>query len=434
MSYARTKQKQDGERAMQPAPEYGYLFVDFNSYFASVEQQHDPALRGQPVVVAPTAGEHTSAIAASYEAKALGVKMGTRIADARQICPGLIVRVASPRRYVEYHHRLIAAISMHVPIDKVHSIDEAACKLTGSQREPNNARALANTIKAEIVTQVGPALRCSIGIAATPLLAKIATDLEKPDGLVLLPISEMPGRLAHWKLKDIAGIGSSMERRLISAGIMTIADLWNLPPKQARAIWGGVGGERFWYALHGYEIPETQTSTHSLGHGRVLEQGWRTPDKARLVAREALLRAAQRMRTQNMAAGGLMVSARLANGSSAEAGRDMPFTQDSFALLSALDAAWQDMRLLPRTQIKRLAVYLQRLVPEAQRPGDLFAQNDGVAMRREMLWRLIDAVRANGGPPISLASQAGLHLPDLGTKIAFGRIPELSEFDPERTL
>lgn len=418
---------------MHPAAEYGYLFVDFNSYFASVEQQHDPALRGRPVVVAPTPGEHTSAIAASYEAKAYGVKMGTRIADARQLCPGLIVRVASPRRYVEYHHRLLAAIGTHVPIDKVHSVDEAACKLTGSQREPHNARALAHAIKAEIAAQVGPAMRCSIGIAATSLLAKIATDLEKPDGLVLLPVADMPGRLAHWQLKDIAGIGNSMERRLMAAGITTIAEMWNLPPKQARAIWGSVAGERFWYALHGYEVPEVPTSTHSLGHGRVLERGWRMPDKARLVAREALLRAAQRMRTQGMAAGRLMVTVRLADGRSGEAARDLPFTQDSFALLAGLDAAWADLHLSPRVQIKRLATYLQRLVPEGERPGDLFSREDATSARREKLWRLIDDVRANGGK-VTIASQSGLNLPDLGTKIAFGRIPDLSEFEPEQAF
>lgn len=204
---------------MQPAPENGYLFVDFNAYFASVEQQDDPRLRGRPVVVAPVASEHTSAIAASYEAKARGVKTGTRIAEARRICHGLVVRVARPRLYVDYHRRLMAEIERHAPLHKVHSIDECSCRLGRAEREPQAARALAHAIKAGIARAVGPALTCSIGIAATPLLAKIASDLEKPDGLVILPTECVPERLAasaparHCRHRGTDGAAPARRRR-----------------------------------------------------------------------------------------------------------------------------------------------------------------------------------------------------------------------------
>ncbi len=414
---------------MRPAPENGYLFVDFNAYFASVEQQDDPRLRGRPVVVAPVASEHTSAIAASYEAKARGVKTGTRIAEARRICPGLVVRVARPRLYVDYHRRLMAEIERHAPLHKVHSIDECSCRLGLAEREPQTARALAHAIKAGIARAVGPALTCSIGIAATPLLAKIASDLEKPDGLVILPTERVPERLAAWRLRDIAGIGERMERRLLAAGVATIADLWALAPKQARAIWGGVGGERFWCQLHGYDAPEPESGErHSLGHGRVLDWEWRLPERARLVARELLLAAARRLRRHGLATGSLAVSVRSRTGEGRAAEASFPATQDSFALMARLDAAWADLRLPPGAPLKRVAVWLTRLTPEHERARDLFALDDSGPARREHLWRLLDALPARVGGRVVPASQAGVHLADLGTKIAFTRIPSENDF------
>lgn len=413
---------------MRRMPDCSVLFIDFNAYFASVEQHHEPALRGRPVVVAPLDSEHTSAIAASYEAKALGVKMGTRIADARRICPGIAVRVANPRRYVAYHHALKAAIEGVAPVEKVHSIDEMYCRLDRSHRTPETAAALARAIKAAIARDVGPELRCSIGIGATPLIGKIATDLEKPDGLVRLPVDDIPRRLAAWPLRDIAGIGANMERRLHAAGVTDVAGLWALAPKQARAIWGGVGGERFWYALHGCEVPDPPTRTGSLGHSRVLDTAWRSPARALLVARELTLKAARRLRRHELAAGSLALGLRFTDGGHGGVERRFAATQDSFALLVALEAAWHQADLVPARRLKHVSVMLGGLVPVQARAGDLFASEDSGQERRERLWSAIDRLRLERGLKVTLASQADVHLQDLGTKIAFTRIPEIAEF------
>lgn len=413
---------------MRRMPDCSVLFIDFNSYFASVEQQHDSALRGRPVVVAPLDSEHTSAIAVSYEAKALGVKMGTRIADARRICPGIVVRVANPRRYVDYHHALKTAIDAVAPVEKVHSIDEMFCRLGAGQGHPEPATALARAIKANIAREVGPYLRCSVGIGATPLIGKIATDLEKPDGLVLLPVDDLPRRLAAWPLREIAGIGANMERRLHAAGVTDIAGLWALAPKQARAIWGGVGGERFWYALHGYEVPDPPTRTGSLGHSRVLDTAWRAPARALLVARELTLKAARRLRRHGLAAGVLALGFRLADGGRGGIEQRFAPTQDSFALLLSLETAWRQAELAPAHRMKHVSVMLGGLVPAQARAGDLFASEDSGQERRERLWSAIDQLRLKRGLKVTLASQANVHLQDLGTKIAFTRIPEIAEF------
>src|SRR5207249_3240966 len=103
-----------------------WLFVDMNSYFASVEQQEQPRLRGKPVVVAAVDSDSTCAIAASYEAKKFGIKTGTNIGECKARCANLHIVTAHPERYVKVHHQIKAAIDLHLPIDDVHSIDEVS--------------------------------------------------------------------------------------------------------------------------------------------------------------------------------------------------------------------------------------------------------------------------------------------------------------------
>src|SRR5277367_3316345 len=109
-------------------------YVDFNSYFASVEQQLDPRLRGKPVAVVPVETDATCAIAASYEAKAFGVKTGTMIYEAKKMCPGLICVLGKHEHYVEFHERILDEIDHHIPVTDVCSIDEMACSLMNNER------------------------------------------------------------------------------------------------------------------------------------------------------------------------------------------------------------------------------------------------------------------------------------------------------------
>lgn len=168
------------------APRRRWLVADLNSYFASCEQQEDPDLRGKPVAVAPLLSNTTCAIAASYEAKAYGVKTGTNIGEARKMCPGLIIVPSRPKLYVEYHHRILDAIESCIPVEHVMSIDEVACMLDRSQQTAEAVRRLSREIKQAIRNQVGKCLTISIGAASNKLLAKLASDMQKPDGLTIL--------------------------------------------------------------------------------------------------------------------------------------------------------------------------------------------------------------------------------------------------------
>mgnify|MGYP001241766274 FL=1 len=131
------------------------LYLDMNAYFASVEQQERPELRGQPVGIVAVETDTTCCIAASYEAKSFGVKTGTIVRQARQICPGLRIVIARPDVYVQYHHDIVAAVERCLPVTGVHSIDEMACRLMGEEQQPHQAVNLARQIKQSIRHHVG---------------------------------------------------------------------------------------------------------------------------------------------------------------------------------------------------------------------------------------------------------------------------------------
>src|SRR5271155_6037003 len=160
-----------------PALSLRWLYVDFNSYFASVEQQLRPELRGKPIAVVAVETDSTCAIAASYEAKAVGVKTGTMIHEAKRLCPGLICVLARHERYVEFHHGLIEEIERHIPVTAVCSIDEVACRLMDNEISVERSTEIAQSIKRGIAKTIGPYMRCSIGIAPNRYLAKVGTEL-----------------------------------------------------------------------------------------------------------------------------------------------------------------------------------------------------------------------------------------------------------------
>ena len=214
------------------------LYIDFNSYFASVEQQLRPELRGKPIGVLPVLAETTCCIAASYAAKAFGVKTGTRVNEARQLCPGMIFVEARPALYVEFHHRLIEVVETCTHVEKVLSIDEMVCMLTGSQQQRENALALADHIKHTIAKKVGNEIRSSIGIAPNTFLAKGASNMQKPDGCVVIESEDLPEKLYSLKIRDLNGIGRRMEERLIHHGLDTVPALYAATRQQLRAAWG----------------------------------------------------------------------------------------------------------------------------------------------------------------------------------------------------
>lgn len=417
-----------------------WLFLDLNSYFASVEQHVEPKLRGKPVAVVPVMTDRTCAIAASYEAKAFGIKTGTMIHEAKQKCPHLICVPARHDLYAEYHHLIRAEIEHHIPITHVVSIDEVACQLIGSLRRQDDAVALAKRIKAGIRKSIGPAIRCSIGIATNRFLAKLGSDLEKPDGLVVLHPRDLPERIADLRLTDLCGISGAMQARLFAEGIWDIPTLWAAPPERLRRVWGGVEGERFWFRLHGVEVPDVPTRKMMIGHSHVLEPENRSVPMAALVIRRLALKAAARLREGGFYCTVMQVTARMERGPDHTVASRFEPLCDSPALMHQLTTLWAQIETLARSgEVKQVSVALLGLVTAEQRrqlelfPKPKAAETVSVA-KREQLSRVVDQINRKLGRDTVTVGMVDLKLqPHTGAKIAFNRVPEKWEFDERKT-
>jgi DNA polymerase IV len=407
------------------------LFVDFNSYFASVEQQDDARLRGRPVGVVPVMAETTCCIAASYEAKAFGVKTGTPVWEARQKCPDIVMIEARPARYVEVHHQLMAAIEDCIHHEKAPSIDEVPCWLLGRERERRNAEAIAGNIKRTLLDRGFDAIRCSIGIAPNQFLAKTASDMQKPDGLTVLELSDLPHRLHPLELRDFCGIGPSMERRLHRAGIRSVEQLCAATREHLRAAWGGIEGERYWLQLRGFHLPAPKTQRGSVGHSHVLGPELRHYDGARSVLFKLLAKAAMRLRNEEFLAGGLSIRIRFV-------GMDKRFERDlSFAPiddtptflkllgreLEALERALANGRWNPkRYPPLSVSVTLVQLELRGSVSGELMTER---RRNREMSEVLDKVNRRYGNNALYFgAMQNALSQQAAPMRIAFGQIPE----------
>lgn len=407
------------------------LYVDFDSFFASAEQHLQPRLRGRPVGVIPVDSEHTGLIAVSREAKALGIKRGTFVRDARRLCPELVLVTARHERYVDLHRDIIAAIETVLPVKAVCSIDEMVCALTPS--EQRDALALGRRVKAVIAAEIGPSVTCSVGLGPNELLAKIAAEMEKPDGLVALHPKDLPGRLLTLPLADIPGIAKGNAARLTRAGVGDMAALWRLQPKEMRRLWGSVEGERLWMGLHGYAVERPETQRRMFGHGRVLPADWRHLGGAYACARVLLAKAANRMRRAGFAARALALwlTDRKSAGWYAEE-RFQP-TWDDPSLLACLARLFDhaERELPPRTTHRSVHVTLHDLVQLKEIEGDLFGHTAEAQLKRRLEYLSLLADRMNAGYRRTL-----LHwgpwttIPGgyAGAKIAFNRIPDAEDF------
>lgn len=420
---------------MPESPPLRWLYLDLNSYFASVEQQLSPELRGRPIAVAPVHTDSTSAIAASYEAKAYGIRTGTPIWEAKAKCRGLIVVPARHEEYVRYHHRIIAEVEKHVPVAAICSIDEVACRLCDNENAKAQVEALARRIKAGIATNVGTELKSSIGVAPNRLLAKMASDMEKPDGLTVLEAATLADRLKTLRPGDIPGIGRNMERRLAAAGVVDMARILRLDAREARQVWGNVWGERLHWLLRGADLPERPTERRTIGHSHVRGPDKRHPDRARLVARRLLMKAATRLRRMERRTGFVVLAVKGEDGGRWSHGQKLVAAMDSFTLLGILDTLWLRMRAeLPEQRYRQVAVTFLELTAAAETQLALFdggpAVTPAIEARRLALSAAIDRMNSRfGRDAVTVGHDTAGAARSSGPRIAFTRIPELAEFN-----
>lgn len=258
------------ESILSKVEEYRVVYLDFDSFFASAEQQRRPELRGRPIVVCPHVSEGSCVVAASREAKRLGVQTGMRVFEARKLVPGIALVRDTPSYYRAIHARTLKILENTPCQVIVRGIDEMGLILPSYMRNMRDGVALVEQLKRTFCAQLGEVITASMGLAATNWQAKMAASADKPNGLVTLGMHEYEQFYAGLKLTDLTGIHYRMARRLYALGIYSPLELYQASePFLRKAL--GVNGTKWYLRLRGVEVDDrSAVIKKSIGHQTTL--------------------------------------------------------------------------------------------------------------------------------------------------------------------
>jgi len=297
-------------------PNYNRLFIDMDSFYASIEQQDNSNYANKPLIVVPCLTDYTCAISASLEAKALGIKTGTSVLQAKSKCYDIIVVEARPMRYVEVHNKLVKLLNEHLTNVRALSIDEMSAELH-PDCDDLDCDVIVNLLKDDIAKTLGERMTCGIGIAPNIFLAKVAAEIEKPNGYKLLPQYKIREELCKLDLCDFPGIKDKMLARLKKAGINTVEELLDADMLKMKKAWQSIVGIKWHYMLRGSleydygknfnEIPKT------VGHSHVLPPERKNRRGAEVVFHALLIKSLDRLNRYTMVAGGFYLYVNIKN-------------------------------------------------------------------------------------------------------------------------
>lgn len=288
------------------------MHIDLNSCFATVEQQARPMLRGRPVVIVNRRTVQTMVVTASYEAKALGIGLGTKLRDIQRLHPEVVALESDPAKYRYVYHQMMRIMSDYSPHFRMKSIDEGVIDFAESS-ELVRGRDLVDVgyeIKQRLRSEIGCAMRCNVGIGTNRWLAKTAAGLHKPDGLDVITHENIREVLAGLELTDLTGIAHRNQHRLNAIGIYTPLDMLAASPEALRVAFGGVVGEWWHQRLRGWEVDKVDYDLKSCGRQYVLER--RDLTRAEIIQRlhHLVESVGAKLRSQKRAARGVRIYVR----------------------------------------------------------------------------------------------------------------------------
>lgn len=407
------------------------LFIDMNSFFASCEQQDNYLLRGRPVAVCVyTSGPRSCVIAPSIEAKQQGVRTGMKLAEAAHLCPGLIPIETHPARYRGYHLKLIGVLKRFSDDVLPKSIDEAIVDLTQYQLVYKDMTDTARRIKQAIRQDVGDYLRCSIGIAPNAFLAKLASNLQKPDGLVTITPDNIDAILSTLTLTDLPGIGERMAARLVGGGILTPLDLRRASPDRLRTVCRSIVGWHWHLRLNfGGEVDLAATGLKSMQAIRSVSNEQRnSPELLTELLRSLCLTLERRLMGQDFFCRKLSCYIRYGNGrhyaDEVIFGTPMQDGMDFFALIIQRMERYQQANNgepLLNSEVRQVGVGVYDFIPAEMVQYSLFENNS----RKDKLRRTVYDIKGRFGTDKLIRAaelQTGASFTDL---IGFGSIKDL---------
>ena len=371
------------------------IHLDMDAFYAAVEILDNPALRGQPVVVGGNSNRGV-VCAASYEARKFGVHSALPIHMARTLCPHGVFLPARISRYREISRRIMEIFQRFTPLVEPLSLDEAFLDVTASQSLLGPAEEIAAQIRALVRDTIG--LTVSAGVAASKLVAKIASDLNKPDGLTIVPVGEEEAFLAPLPIGRLWGVGRTTKEALALIGVKTIGDLNRIPPAILTAKFGKAG-LMMHESARGIDPRqvEPEQETKSIGHEETFTKDLR--DK-KMIEQELLalcLKVGKRMRHHGLA--GRTVTVKVKYRDFVQVTRSLtlpePVADDgSLYRTGCLLLTKTEIGLRP---IRLLGISLANL-SHADTSGQMSLFGDNRARRRnDSLYRALDAINDRYG-------------------------------------
>lgn len=251
------------------------MHIDLNSCFATVEQQSRPLLRGRPVAVVNRRTDKTAIVTASYEAKVRGVKVGMKLAEAKQLAPGIVALESDPAKYRYVYHKLLNIMNDYSARVTMKSIDEGVIDFSEATRETQSRplEDIGQEIKQRLRDEVGSAMRCNVGIGPNRFLAKMAASLHKPDGLDVIDHHNLRDVLATLQLTDLTGIASHYAARLEAVGIGTPLQFLDTDELTlCKVVFKGIVGTQWYQRLRGWEVDDYISDVKTIGRQYVLDE------------------------------------------------------------------------------------------------------------------------------------------------------------------
>jgi DNA polymerase-4 len=292
------------------------MHIDLNSAFATTEQQAHPSLRGKPIGVTNRISKYCCVIAASYEAKQLGIKVGMRLDEAKSIAPNFIILETDPAKYHHIYKILFSIMSDYSPNVVMKSIDEGVIDFHQTNSlHTQSLESIGLEIKRRVTSEIGNWMTVNVGIGPNRFLAKTAANLNKPDGLNVIDYHNLKTIYRSMKLTDITGIASHFEARLNAANIFSPIDFFNATGDELkRRVFRSVIGEDWYLRLRGYEVDNIATKLGSVGRQFVLDI--KATDERIILPRFHYLceTTGKKLRFNNMDARGILVWANFRSG------------------------------------------------------------------------------------------------------------------------
>ncbi|MFN8014998.1 MAG: hypothetical protein U0R17_00110 [Acidimicrobiia bacterium] len=386
------------------------MHIDLNSCFATVEQQAHPHLRGKPIGVTNRITPHCCMIALSYEAKALGAKVGMRYDEISQLIPNLIVLETDPPKYHHAYEGLLSILKSYSPNVTMKSIDEGVVDFRGTRNSVNNRPLdeIGKEIKQRLREDLGCWMKCNIGISTNRFLAKLASGFNKPDGLTVITHENLVEKYQSIKLQDLPGIASRFEARLNKRGIMTPIDFLNSPLLTLhKNVFEGVVGVYWHQRIRGYEVDDVETNLGIVGKQFALDV--KTKDETELIKRFSYLcySTARKLRFNEVKAQGVYVHLKFKDGTSWFKRHlfSQPFNSDR----SVFENAKIIFTQRPKDQIITLmSITCYHLLDSNYQPIQLELFRD--LQKEEQITETIDEINdAFGLPTVMMARALGAH-------------------------